>query len=235
MYSFRKRWFHLFCCVEAITVAEVGLADQTIVWILGWTCCAPCPPSTVIDQIYYALIHCIPLFFAQSVEVVHQVVYLFSQVVFVAAYRVLESRFEVGQSFGHAVDLVAEQVAIEGQPALARDEIDEHEPVEERLGEDLLDFLFGFVRPEAGYAVQRAVEHALVLGEELAGYGLDVEGGVERGVKATSLPPAPVDVGQLRDDGSARQVALYHHAAQSGADALEAGIYQVQMAGVLVW
>ena len=104
------------------------------------------------------------------------------------------------------------------QPALAGEEVDEHEAVEERLDEEVAVF----VALEAGDVLLRRLEDAPVLGEELFGNWLDVEGVLDRCANG-AVVLLRVDACELLDGGAARQMALDDHAAQAWPRTLQVG------------
>ena len=84
--------------------------------------------------------------------------------------------------------------------------------------------------PKPETRVSGGLEYPLVLGEELLGDRLDVEGRFKRRADAARLLAFPVDVGDLLHGGAARQVALDHHAPQHGLRVLEGGVDEVHLA-----
>ena len=105
-------------------------------------------------------------------------------------------------------------IPTETKPPLPGQEVDEHQPVEQRLDEDPLVLVLPVGK--TGNRSHRVLKYALVLAEKLLGYRLNVEGVVQHCADDALVPVVPEDAGDLLHSGTAGQVALHHHAAEGG-------------------
>ena len=101
-------------------------------------------------------------------------------------------------------------VAVEGEPALALQEIEKHQAVEEGLAEQAAVVI---VR-QAGDEVHHPIEDIVAGAEEVAGDGLDVIGVTERRANVGAALGLSVDAGDLLRDGAVGLVAADDHAAE---------------------
>ena len=136
----------------------------------------------------------------------------------------------VAQSFAVVLPQGVQVVGVvaEPEPRFAGQEVDEHQPVEQRLHEDPLVLVIPVAKP--GDGSHCVIENALVLGEEVLGDRFDVEGLVQRSADDSYIAVFPENGSHPFHRGSLRKVTLHHHTAQRRAGALELGQNEVQLA-----